>query len=98
MPEIRTSAERLERVRETLEGFQGARAACRAARRQDLSRGQNLLLGAALHAAARLEQGLEPTMLEEQLLQMLRAWLRTTTRKSLPGGACSPNSEPRAAG
>ncbi|NUK72811.1 hypothetical protein HRW23_32570 [Streptomyces lunaelactis] len=73
MPQFRTAAERLEQVRETLEGFQGARAGSRAARRLGLSRGQNLLIGAALHAAARLEQGLEPTELEELLLQMLRA-------------------------
>ncbi|MGA4960345.1 hypothetical protein [Streptomyces lavendulocolor] len=73
MSEIRTAAERLEKVRETLEGFQGARAGSRAARRLALSRGQNLLLGAALHAAARLDKGLEPTELEERLLRMLRA-------------------------
>ncbi|MFF9870138.1 sialidase family protein [Streptomyces sp. NPDC013953] len=73
MSEIRTAAERLEKVRETLEGFQGARAGSRAARRLALSRGQNLLIGAALHAAARLDKGLEPTELEEQLLKMLRA-------------------------
>ncbi|MCX4547179.1 hypothetical protein [Streptomyces sp. NBC_01565] len=73
MSEIRTAAERLEKVRETLEGFQGARAGSRVARRLALSRGQNLLIGAALHAAARLDKGLEPTELEELLLQMLRA-------------------------
>ncbi|AVZ72767.1 hypothetical protein SLUN_11785 [Streptomyces lunaelactis] len=73
MPQIQTAAERLERVRETLEGFQGARAGSRTARRLGLSRGQNLLIGAALHAAARLDRGLKPTELEEQLLQMLRA-------------------------
>ncbi|MEV6024841.1 hypothetical protein [Streptomyces sp. NPDC052036] len=56
-----------------MEGFQGARAGSRAARRLGLSRGQNLLIGAALHAAARLDKGLEPTELEAQLLGMLRA-------------------------
>ncbi|MFE9368467.1 hypothetical protein ACFYM2_01585 [Streptomyces sp. NPDC006711] len=73
MPEFRSAEERLERVRETLRGFQGERARSRAARRRGLSRGQNLLLGAALHAASRFEQGLEPTGLEAMLLDVLRA-------------------------
>ncbi|MGZ3097296.1 hypothetical protein [Streptomyces sp. H72] len=38
-----------------------------------LSRGQNLLVGAALHAAARLDRGLEATELEVMLLRTLRA-------------------------
>ncbi|MFJ7148909.1 hypothetical protein ACIQVT_11985 [Streptomyces sp. NPDC100445] len=73
MAEIRTAAERLDLVRETVQGFKGARAQSRSARRRGLSRGQNLLLGAALHAAARFDQGLEPTELEASLLEALRA-------------------------
>ncbi|MCZ4124155.1 hypothetical protein [Streptomyces sp. H39-S7] len=72
MPQSRSAGERLDLVRETVQGFQGARAESRTARRRGLSRGQNLLLGAALHAAARLEQGLEATELEKSLLEILR--------------------------
>ncbi|GGU47112.1 hypothetical protein [Streptomyces violascens] len=73
MAEFRSAEERLARVRETVQGFQGTRSESRTARRRGLSRGQNLLLGAALHAASRLEQGLEATALEAGLLEVLRA-------------------------
>lgn len=94
MSEIRTAAERLEKVRETLEGFQGARAGSRVARRLALSRGQNLLIGAALHAAARMDKGLEPTGLEEQ---MLRAGADDDAEVA-SWDVCSPSSAQRTAG
>ncbi|WP_274558066.1 hemopexin repeat-containing protein [Streptomyces spiramyceticus] len=64
-----TSAERLDNLRATLSG---ARADTRASRRMRLSRGSNLLTGVLLHAAARLDEDLELTDLEQRLVNSLR--------------------------
>ncbi|MFI7226282.1 hypothetical protein ACIBO5_23970 [Nonomuraea angiospora] len=54
MSTVLTSAERVTRLREQLSD---ARAETRAARRLRQSPAANTLIGAALHAAARREQG-----------------------------------------
>jgi len=64
-----TAEERLERVRAQLSG---GRAGSRSGRRMDLSRGSNILVGAALNAAARLGDGLELTDLEQSLVGAMR--------------------------
>ncbi|MCX5377395.1 hypothetical protein [Streptomyces sp. NBC_00091] len=67
-----TPSERLERLRGEL---QGKPVGTRSARHIQPSRGSNLLLGVMLHAAARLEAGLELTDLEERMVAPLRLLL-----------------------
>ncbi|MCM2422907.1 hypothetical protein [Streptomyces sp. RKAG293] len=67
-----TQAERLERLRGQL---QGSPVGTRAAQRTQPSQGSNLLLGVMLHAAARLEAGLELTDLEARMVAPLRLLL-----------------------
>ncbi|GLW53715.1 MULTISPECIES: hypothetical protein [Streptomycetaceae] len=68
-----TPAERLERLRGKLRGTPVV--GTRAAQRTQPSRGSHLLLGVMLHAAARLEAGLELTDLETRMLAPLRLLL-----------------------
>lgn len=65
-----TQAERLERLRGQLQGHPAV--GTRAAQRTQPGPGSNLLLGVMLHAAARLEAGLELTDLEARMLAPLR--------------------------
>ncbi|MFF5639416.1 hypothetical protein [Streptomyces sp. NPDC012825] len=67
-----TQAERLERLREQL---RGQPVGARAARRTQAPQGAGLLYGVMLHAASRLEAGLELTDLEETLVRPLRLLL-----------------------
>ncbi|MFI5617802.1 hypothetical protein [Streptomyces sp. NPDC051567] len=67
-----TAAERLERLRGQL---RGRPVGPRAAQRTQPSPGSNLLLGVMLHAAARLEAGLELTDLEARMVAPLRLLL-----------------------
>ncbi|MEU2955638.1 hypothetical protein [Streptomyces xanthochromogenes] len=67
-----TQAERLERLRGQL---RGEPLGARAARRTPASRGAGLLYGVMLHAASRLEAGLELTDVEETLVRPLRLLL-----------------------
>ncbi|MEU5582995.1 hypothetical protein ABZ791_35970 [Streptomyces huasconensis] len=60
-----TTEERLDRLRGQLSGRRSVRAADR---RMRLGRAQNLFVGVTLHAAARRDQGMELTGLEELLL------------------------------
>ncbi|MFI1675970.1 hypothetical protein [Streptomyces sp. NPDC020607] len=68
-----TQEERLERLRGQLQG--NAVVGTRAHRRTQPSPGSNLLLGVMLHAAARLEAGLELTDLETRMVAPLRMLL-----------------------
>ncbi|MFD5145088.1 hemopexin repeat-containing protein [Streptomyces sp. NPDC058401] len=63
-----TAQERLERLTADLSG---ARVSSRAGGRLRLNRSSNLLLGAALHAAARVDRNLALTDLEQQLVDVL---------------------------
>ncbi|MCX5278205.1 hypothetical protein [Streptomyces virginiae] len=67
-----TPVERLERLRGQL---RGRPVGTRAAQRTQPSAGSNLLLGVMLHAAARLEAGLELTDLEARMVAPLRLLL-----------------------
>ncbi|WP_189554791.1 hypothetical protein [Streptomyces lavendofoliae] len=67
-----TAEERLERLRASLSG---ARAQTRGGRRMQLNQPGNILAGAMMHAAARQEQDLELTDLEQQLLNLLGQYL-----------------------
>ncbi|MFD4479463.1 hypothetical protein ACFWPU_25560 [Streptomyces sp. NPDC058471] len=67
-----TQAERLERLRGQLRGQPVGE---RAARRTQAPRGAGLLYGVMLHAASRLEAGLELTSVEEALVRPLRLLL-----------------------
>ncbi|OKI49063.1 hypothetical protein [Streptomyces sp. MJM1172] len=67
-----TQDERLERLRGQL---QGRPVGTRAAQRTQPSPGTNLLLGVMLHAAARLEAGLELTDLEARMVAPLQLLL-----------------------
>ncbi|WP_159400345.1 hypothetical protein [Streptomyces sp. XY431] len=67
-----TQAERLERLRGQL---RGEPLGARAAQRTPASRGSGLLFGVMLHAASRLEAGLELTDVEETLVRPLRLLL-----------------------
>ncbi|MFF3343668.1 hypothetical protein [Streptomyces flavidovirens] len=70
MPELPTTAgERLERLRDLLSGERGK---TRTGRRLQLSRGQNVLVAAMLHAAARLDAEQPLTDLEQRLVDALR--------------------------
>ncbi|MFC6517759.1 hypothetical protein ACFQFR_36250 [Streptomyces goshikiensis] len=70
MSDVLSSAERAELLRDQLSGS-GARSGSRSARRLRQSPAANVLIGVALHGAARREQGLELTGLEQRLTDQL---------------------------
>ncbi|SHH06311.1 hypothetical protein [Streptoalloteichus hindustanus] len=70
---VRSEQERMDHTRAILSG--GARADTRGARRIHTNRSGNILLGALLHAGARLEAGLTLTDLEQHLVQLVSTYV-----------------------
>ncbi|MGB8946637.1 MAG: hypothetical protein WCD21_41340 [Streptomyces sp.] len=73
MSTILTADQRVARLREQLSGADGAYAQTHSARRLRESPAANALIGVALRGAARREQGLELTALEQRLTDQLGA-------------------------
>ncbi|OJT17411.1 hypothetical protein BO221_45685 [Archangium sp. Cb G35] len=69
---VTTSTERLERLRAQLSD---ARATTRSTQRMTLSRSSNMMIGIALHASARLKNGLPLSDLEQRVVDAMRTVL-----------------------